>query len=582
MPIPLIPGAPAFQSGVGGGRDLKLKIREDLEGGWFALLHAGTFYLEEEERYFFARKGYLLFSEATVNEVRTATVTGLAEDPTTRGPIRLLRQSDGKALQRVGSPLAAFVHIAPADWTDLGDDVKWVTVPGLLVQLCTNPRDGVYLQVPAVADIISTEDYVYDAAAGKIYLKDATPPHLYMTYVRGGDQAAPLTQEEILCVDPDGKLRTQLSGLYASAGFEPKAFKPTDTGILEIALTLESKNVLTHAEPDLLPGDLVAVKYWAKDTFHAHYDSGTLTVTYFPTLADDYFIEYELGLEHYDTSQLPTADASRLQLNPLLAARESGFVYLTDIDAERADVAKVRLQVDDANPLFVAAGSAPVLVTLTALDSEGDPIPGVELTLIHSGIVTQLEAIGTDTLADGRGQRLFRITPLAAGNLVLQGKAGPNGGPYTAESDTLTLTVRAVTGYTDPVELQLGKLLTHLEESPYRDRLQRFSAFHCYPDGVPYQPDGVTQAVGSSIKFTSQRSTLHTLDLAETGTALTVLTDGDGIATVLVEPVPGDTLRAEVDLILADGTRRTRRARPLRIPSEPANEAPEAGLELNS
>src|SRR5262245_22878758 len=141
MPIPLIPGAPPFQSGVGGGTDLKVQIREDLQGGWYPRLKRGHYFLEEVERYLFAQKGYTSFVQATLLQPRTATVTGLAADPTARGPVLMRRESDGRLLQRVSSPLAAFVRIQPSDWTTVSGDLKVYVVPGLVVQLCADPKD---------------------------------------------------------------------------------------------------------------------------------------------------------------------------------------------------------------------------------------------------------------------------------------------------------------------------------------------------------------------------------------------------------------------------------------------------------
>ncbi|HYT45521.1 MAG TPA: hypothetical protein VEP90_24560, partial [Methylomirabilota bacterium] len=107
-----LPGIANFQSGVGGSDDLTVKIKEDPDGGWFAQVHSGFYYIGTEEAYLFSNRGEASFTSTSTGSVITTTISGWLIDPTVVGPIIIRRSGQVKQLQRVTSPLRAFRPIS--------------------------------------------------------------------------------------------------------------------------------------------------------------------------------------------------------------------------------------------------------------------------------------------------------------------------------------------------------------------------------------------------------------------------------------------------------------------------------------
>jgi hypothetical protein len=558
---PLV-GIASFQSGVGDQDDLKVQLREDLNGGWFVRLREGFYYIGHNESYLFAQKAYAEDTPASTTAIETITVTGFTEDPTELGPI-LLRTSTGKSLTRVSSPFRAYQNLT----FTVSGDVATAPVSGFVVSVVSDPASGIYLQVPSLADILSVEDYVFDPVANTVKVKDTDPPELFATWLRHEVTGDQLLQHEIVRVDRDGFVRTQLTAVSMASGLVPTIRKPTPTGAIEVEPTAASGNVLTlPTNSGISSGDLVAVEYYAQGTYSAVYSAGTLTVKYLAKEAVEHYLEWETkSTGYYDTSELPESHNDYVQLNPLLERQEPCFLYLCATDLAKPVGTRVTVTLAEQNPVWSAERPEPCLVRVLVEDPEGTRIPKTAVTLTATLAGNPLVSLVAHT--DWHGKALFQVTPNASGALVLTATAG-------AVSGTTTITVHDRAATQDSDELQLGKLLLHLEKTPYRDNLYRVSAYYCHLDGPPFQPHSTVSSSEpwrGSVRFTTRQSTLYTLQGNKLGPSGEALLDVDAVATLLIQPSAGDVLRAEI--YSPDGTRR-RVARPLRLVSVDTNSAP--------
>lgn len=762
-------GITRFQSGIGDGQDLFVRLQEDPEGGWYPVLQAGTYYIGTEEGYQYASRGTASFTLGLSGQVQTLTVSGLIADPTRLGPIRLLRADGPRPLLRVTGSLRAFRTMPLAG----SGDVQSFAVPtsGLLVSLVSDPVTGVLIAVPATGDILSTEEYTYDVGAGTVFLRDPSLPHLYATYLQDESAASLLRQEEILRVSTDGQVRTMgspvlcLSGSvflpfvkrplgngwlaalgttavrnaitltadnlfnqlvrrdhpnnwwrmrspggpyvfdeagaatgtvsgtvyygingvlqeqpsgairFAGAGKIGVGFPPVPTamsleawvqpdyttqriffsnrvdqtsGVLfgiyygqawffdqaagqgligtrnicdgrwhhlvvtsdgfgnwlyvdghletsnrfnrvassgstliasdtdgsfffgaldELALypyPLTGEQVLDHFEAGgrllgtIASGDIVACRYHIQDSFTAVPSGSGLQLTVLPAATGSFTLEYETGTTgRYYTSQEASGSANALQLNPLLTARQTGFLYLCDAAEPWPVPAALRIDCSNRNPLYNPSGMAPVLFSVTALDSEGEPIPqtclAARLDGVSGALTLQYPSL---PVTDGRGQVRYTWTPTATGTATVTALA-------SGVSGFLDLKVRDIRHYTDRSEEQLGKLMLAFESQPYRGNLRRLSAYYCTLDGAPWQPDAAVDPWSTTVTFSAERSAFFALDGTPLDRPASLSTDADGVAQILVDPQPGDFLRAEV-LTQTSGRKRT--ARPIRVP----------------
>jgi hypothetical protein len=550
-------GIPFFHSGVGHGDDLLVRVREDPSGGWLPLVHTGHYYIGTEQGYLFSSKGSTTFSPGLTGSIHTAQVTGLTDDPTRLGPILLWSSNSVRPLQRVTSPLRAY-----RDITLSGSDPKTTTIPGLLVSLVSQPVTGILLSVPATGDIIDNTEYVYDPRTGAVYLRDSNPPHLYATYLVDETDPNLLRQEEILRVSTDGQVRTMRRNVFFASGsiLSPTVKKPGPLGSISTTGILVTQNAITLPSCDIVSGDIVRCQYYVGDSFTAVPSGTLLLVQVLPTMSGTYTLEYETGVTGwYDTSQLASGAANYIQLNPILVPRESGFLYMVDASEAWPTAGKVRLAVSNANPIYSASGCAAVVLSVKVLDQEGESLPQTSVTVTATGASGVLALTYPATaVTDGIGQVLYSWTPQGTGIVTVTATCSG-----TSVSGTLQFTVRPISAYTSQTERQLGKLLLHMEETPFLGELRRLNAYYCYADGAPFQPNDQTTTWIGAVTFTADHSQFFTLDGLPLAKPVTISTDGDSVASVLVDPAPGDMIRAT---IVTPTAGRIRTAAPLRIP----------------
>jgi hypothetical protein len=542
---------------VGRAGDLLVKMREDLEGRWFPVIHTGYYYVGTEELYLFSERGQYTITVTTTGVASTVVITGLADDPTLLGPVILYQGDSPRPMQRVCSPLRAF---RPITFSGAGT-VRTATVSGLLVSLVSDPVTGIYLSVPTTGSIVSHQDYTYDPKTGTIYLRDDSPPSLYATYLVDETDTDLLRQEEILVVDTDGKVRTQFSPVSMASGYVPIIRRPTAAGTIQATGVAVSRNIITFSPSGQIPsGSVVAVQYYVDDSFTAVPSGTRLLIRHFLSNTGEHFLEYETGGEWYDLSQLSSSHANFIQLNPIVTPRQSGFLYLIDRYEGYPSVGKVRVYVSNHNPVYNPSGSAKLVIAATVYDTEGEPIPEQALTTVVSGVPGILTRVyQSEEKTDGLGQVIYAFTPHATGtarivSTVLNGTSG-----------TIDVRFRPIQVYQTQAEQRLGKLLLHMEEKPFRDDLFRVNAYYCYGDGTPFQADSATREWTTSVTFTSENSPLFDMNGIPLQRPISVSTNSDGIASVLTRPVPGDIIRAEVK---SPTSGRIRTARPIRIPEE--------------
>ena len=550
-----LPGITRFQSGVGRAGDLLVRVREDLEGGWFPVIHTGFYYVGTEEHYLYSKKGTTSFTVTTTGTIQTVVVTDLIKDPTKIGPIIVRNASAETQLQRVCSALRAY---RPAAFTTTGDP-RTASSSGLLVSLVSHPTTGILMSVPATGDIISNDDYVYKPRTGTLYIRDTSPPYLYATYLVNEYDRDLLKQEQIIVVDTDRKARVQHRDVSMVAGLVPQLRKPTPLGTVTASGIAVTGNIIQYSPSGgISSGDVIAVEYYVNNSFTAFCTGSSLVVQFLPAATGSYVIEYETGGEWYDTSLLPSGSADYVQLNPLINQRESGFLYIVDAFQSPPEAKRIRLTLSNPTPVYNPQGSPYVMIATTVFDAEHEPIPGVNITTTVSGAPGALQIAGQSSLAtNGLGQVLHTFIPAATGVVQVTSTVQSNG-----LSGSILFIVRGIDQYETLAEQRLGKLILHMEETPYLGNLVRLNAYHCYADGSPFQQDGNTDVSTTTVVFSSNRSQFFNLD----GFPLpdpSVGTDQDGIASVLVEAVPGDVIRAYVETPTAG---RVRYARPIRIP----------------
>lgn len=564
-------GITNFQSGVGGGDDLLVRVREDPDGGWFAQVHNGFYYIGTEEEYLFANKGSYSFTDLTTGSVTTIAVSGQLFDPTLYGPVIMRRAGQVRILQRVCSPLRAF---RPISFT--GTDPLVATIPssGLLVSLVSQPVTGILLSVPTTGDIISNEDYFYDREVGKVYIRATNPPSIFATYIVDQFDPSLLQQEEILVVDTDGRLRTQFSNVWYSpatgaVALNPSINKPTPNGLITLSGAVLSGNVITfNASGGIGVGDIVAVRYYVKDSYTAVPSGNVLVVNYLLGASGNFTLEYETGSTWYDTS-LTSGTVNYIQLNPILEPRTSAFLYVVDSNEAFPPATYLTISASNLNPLFNPSGCAKVVVGVIALDAENEPIPSQPIVInvaggSASGTLTLATAVNGSTSSasgttNGIGQVLYNWTPQGTGLVTIT--ASVSGFP--AASGILNFIVRDTRYYDQASEQQLGKLLMNMEDAPFRNNLRRVNAYYCYRDGAPFAPSGQTTIYTTPVTFNATVSQFYTLDGLPIEKPVVVTTDQDGIASILVDPAPGDVIRAFVQTPVAG---RIRTANPIFVP----------------
>lgn len=554
-------GIPRFQSGIGDGTDLRVSLREDIEGGWFPVLRSGFLYYGDQEDYLFAQKAYRIPNVAASGVIATYDVTGLTEDPTLYGPVFLRRQSDHLLFQRCASPLRPFQTLSFATTGDVSE----AGVSGFVVSVVSDPASGIYLRVPSLADAISTEDYYYDPVTGKVRVKDPTPPSVYATWVVPETDAEQLRQWEIVKVDRDGKVRTQYTNVCMVSGLTPVVRKPTPSGPIDVTPTAADGNALTlPTNSGIISGDLVSVAYYVLNSYSAVYSAGTLHVRYLAAASGSHLLEWEGGISGvYDTAQLPLSHVNRVQLNPLLERQEPCFLYLIATDAALPDPARVRIFAIDPNLLWSPNTPIPCFLKVLVEDSAGNRVPEaqVDLTVTLAGAAL----FSASDACDRHGKALFQCVPTGPGALHVTARVHG-----TSVSGTLDLEVHDRADLEASDELELGKLLLHLEETPFRDNLYRLNAFYAEIDGAPFQPNDPAPASApwqGIVSFQTGKSVLYTMDGRTLGPSGSVTLDADAVASVLVEPAPGDWLHAEV---LTPTAGRRKVARPVRVLDRPS------------
>lgn len=561
-------GITNFQSGVGSGNDLLVKIKEDPNGGWFAQVRKGFYYIGTEEEYLFANKGTYAFTGTTTGSVLSFAVSGWTIDPTTVGPVILRRANQVRVLQRVTSALRAF---RPISFT--GSDPLVSTVPGsgILVQLCSQPVTGILLSVPTTGDIISSEDFFYDKTNGSIYIRATTPPSIFATYVVDEFDSELLKQEEIHRVGIDGNIRTQFTNVWYAAGssLNPIINKPTPNGLVTVTGSVVSGNIVTFSSNNAITsGDIVSIQYYVRDSYTVVPSGSNLIVRYLLASSGNFTLDYELGNTWYDTSQT-SGTTNYIQLNPILEPRVSSFLYLVDVDEPFPPAATITMAASNLNPLYNPSGAAKVVIGVIAYDAELEPIPQQHITISvgagsASGVLALATAVSGSTssasgITNGIGQVLYTWTMQGTGAVSITASVFG----YPAASGYLNYIVRDVRYYDQDSELQLGKLMLQIEDAPYRDDLRRVNAYYCYRDGAPFAPSGQVDTYSTAVTFNSDLSQFYSIDGLPFSKPVTIATDADSISSVLVDPVPGDVIRAYVQTPNAG---RIRTAAPIIIP----------------
>jgi hypothetical protein len=310
-------------------------------------------------------------------------------------------------------------------------------------------------------------------------------------------------------------------------------------------------------------GDIIAARYYVADSFTARPSGSNLLLEFIPSVSGSFTVEYETGSDQYFPSQLTSGDVNWIQLNPLLSARESGFLYLCDSAQGWPQPGRLTLDMVNRNPLYSASGFAAGVFAVTVYDVEEEPLPESALVVTVSGVAGTLARLyppGANT--DGRGQARYSFTPTTTGVATITARVSG-----TAVSGVLTVKVRPLVQYSSGAEERLGKLLLALESTPYRENLRRLAAYYCYRDGTPFQPDGTDQRWTTTVTFSASRSRFYGLDGQPLAQPVSIRTSPDMVALVLVDAAPGDRLRAEVQTPTPG---RVRTAPAVHVPDAPA------------
>jgi hypothetical protein len=564
MPVySTLTGITRFQSGIGDNEDLQVKVREDLEGGWFPVVHRGFFYLGTTEDYLYSLPASGAVSVSTSGSTGTHTSAAISFDPTLYGPIQLLKP-DGTSCLRVASPLRAFRSLS---FSTVSGSLKSAAVSGLLISLVSDATSGILHSVPTSGDINGTDEYYYDQDAGLVYIRNTSPPSLFATYLVGEEEEDFLKQEEIHEVGLDGLIRVQYTNVSDITALKPVIRKPMASGAVSVVASAVSGNTITPSGA-ITSGDLVAVEYYVTNSFTARYTGTALTLAYLVSPSGTYSLKWEGEKGDWYDPSLNTSDPNRLQLNPLLTPRESGFLYLIDSSEAYPLTRKVRVGVSNVNPLL---NEAAVRIVTTIYDGEGFPVPGVTVTTATSGVSGTLTAVTSGGISDARGQVIHTFTPSTTGTTTVTSTVTVAGTPYT---DSAEFTTRNYLEYYTTGDEELGKLLLCLEETPKRDNLHQINVYYCLADGAPVQVTGTgigaEAATGFQVTLSATKSTFYALDGRPLASTVTINTNEDGVASCLVLPVPGDTLRAvltpDPTAVAVDGVVRKRVAAPIRIP----------------
>ena len=569
-------GVKIFQPGVGGQDDLFVQARAHLDTGWYARVRPGYYYLGTEENYWFA-SGASTTASLSTGSVQTVTISGIDYDATLYGPIRVTKSGNRTSLCRVISPLRCF---RPMSFATSGS-LKLATTSGTLVNLCCDAVSGQYYCVGttsgATGAIVDLQDYTYCPNSGTVWIRDASPPSLFGTFVDIETSTDRFRLEEIVRVDLDGYVRTQYGPVVSGTALKPVITKPRRAGILSVTGTVVSGNVISlPAGSGIVSGDIVAVQYYAYDTFAAVMSGTNLVITAMPSTTGSYTIEWDTGAYWYDTAELSSGATNRIQLNPMLEPRESGFFYLID-SVDPWPVPKyLQIRASTYNPLYDASGSARTILTVLVLDQNLQPLPQQTLSVGSSGAagtLTRLYPTGS-AVTDGMGYCLYGFIPTATGTLVVSGSVVG----YGAVSGVLSLPVRNISQYETNLEQKLGKLLIHMEAKPTRLDMYRLSARYVYPDGYSVQPDATSGTWQHGITFTSSLGALHREDGSAVGTSVSIPITGPlPIATILSKRIPGDVLRASLITTDTGSAERMRWSDSIEVQGEPDELTTEEG-----
>lgn len=282
-----------LQSGIGDNNDLKVIIKEDLDGRWYPAIHKGDYYFGTEREYLFAKETVATSSVGISGSIHTSIVSNLAEDPSKYGPIIVKISSRTAPLTRVCSPLRAFRKT----YVNGTGDLRNASATGLLVFLCSDPVTGVMHTVAASGDFVSNEDYVYSKLENKLYFPPNTPDNVWCTYLVGDGDSDILRQEEIHRVDKDGRIRVQLKDVCNAQGFTPLIRKPKATGLQIVVATVASGNVLTpHVSGGISSGDIVSVQYYVDNSYAAIVSGSMLVLKILPSATGTVSTYYEQSI----------------------------------------------------------------------------------------------------------------------------------------------------------------------------------------------------------------------------------------------------------------------------------------------
>jgi hypothetical protein len=362
------------QPGVGWEDDLKVYIHQSTKNRWYPQIRSGWFYLNGQEDYLYAQEGYediqIPFGE-TDNFV-------LASSPDFRaasrqGPIII----DGEEFRytRATSNLSVLNQVTP---TSYDNNFLYIDVPGELVAL-TNASGVDMVTVPSTGHLIDRNYYYWDFINRRAWIaRDINDPNrqeaLFATYLK--DKPS-LLQEEILLVDSDGKLRTMLDRV-ATGAWSPVIYA---IGYGPINVASVDRNVITPST--LLPeGTRTAVRYYVDGSFCITEDDTNVENTVLSILRlknEKAVIRWEEAQYNscFDTGVFSTSDSSYVQINPIMAGVDSGFVYLSNPRHPAENLSKIKLDV--APDVVEGEYREPVRIAVTALDSSNTPLPKVKV-----------------------------------------------------------------------------------------------------------------------------------------------------------------------------------------------------------
>lgn len=531
-------GISEFHSGIGSGNDLKVSVSESPDGHWYPELEPGYFYINDTESYLYANVGVVnpTWSAGTV----VSTSVALSYDPTVLGPIRVTRASNGDVLRRISSPLLPFQECS----FSTSGSYKYAPVTGVLISVVSDPKNGSYLGVLKPSDIYSRNDYYYDADNSRFFIADDNPPSIFATSVVSSSQSSMLRQNEIVVVDKDGKIRTQLSPIMYASGVV--VTKPTASGavIVSSGMAVTNNVVTLPSGTTITSGDLVSVSYNITDSFCAEYNGTHLVVSGIVATSGVYRIEYETSDSTYKVSNLAPYHLSRIDLNPILESQRSSYLYLCDEDLSFNDPYYINVKLESENLVYSEWYRPPILVEIEVLDKNLDPIPRQQV--IVSGDIAGYPAYISRSDTNWQGKVLVLIKPVRSGLLTLN--ISLDGSTLT---ETRVITIASLEEKLTAID-NLCKVLLTLSDIPDAQGRLVLSAQLLKIDGAPYQAGNTeVQTLPSryEITFACGNSEITLLDGRRVGNNTLVVTDTYGVASVYVTVKAGDILRSHVNIL---------------------------------